>query len=74
VLEVRGKLLADVLRERQAALAPSLAMDDDLSSSPVEIIERECRGLAGSQAQPDQESDDGGIAPAHGRLLVGRVE
>ena len=41
---------------------------------PVEIIERECGHRSGSQTEPDQETNDGGIAQAQDRPPVGRLE
>ena len=39
VLKIGGNRLADIDRERHAFVLPALAADQDLSGSPVEVLE-----------------------------------
>src|SRR5262245_7541879 len=60
--QVRGEPLADILGQGQAAVALALATDEDLSRTPVQVVEFECGNVGGSEAQADHEAHDGAIA------------
>jgi hypothetical protein len=62
--EIGGYRRSDVGRQWQTLLGVPLAPHDDLSSSPLDVIEAEGRDFGGSQPEAGEQHQDGVVAPA----------
>jgi len=68
--QIAGQRAADVDRQRQAIVAVSLAVDQELAGTPIDVIEHETRNLAAAQAEPSHQDHDREIAPPDRRAPV----
>ena len=62
--QVIDQRLSDIDRQGQDIMPRSLAGDHDLASSPVHVIELQCRDLTAAQPEPRQQHQDREVAPA----------
>src|SRR5712692_10106360 len=63
--EIGGYRRSDVGWQWQALLGVSLATHDDLSSSPLDVIEAEGRDFCGSQPEAGEQHQNGIVAAAY---------
>ena len=54
---------ADVGRQRQALGAVALAVNDKLTSAPIDVVELKCGNLPRTQPETDERDQDRKIAP-----------
>ncbi len=66
--------LARLDRERQALDLRALAPHDELSSSPVDVVEAKAGDLTGAKAQATQQRQDGEVAPSERGSPVAAAE
>jgi hypothetical protein len=72
VAQVSDDRRADVCGQRQPVTAPALAADRDLAAPPVDVVQAEPGGFAGSQAHPGQQQQDRPVpAPGGGGRVAG---
>jgi hypothetical protein len=62
--QVGGHRLADIVRQREAALVASLSADRDLAGPPVDVLQAEVGNLAGPQAESEQGEQDCVVPPS----------
>ncbi len=68
--QVRNDRATDVTSEGHTTIAPSLAANVDLAGTPVDVVEIECRHLAGAQPETDKQPENRGVTPASGQAEV----
>jgi hypothetical protein len=66
--------LAGARRERHPVLAAALVVHRDQAGMPVQVVQGQGRDLAGPQAEPGQEHDDGVIPPPGSRGTVAAAQ
>ena len=66
-LQVGGERPADVDGQRQPVAPAALADHDQLPGTPIDVLERQRRDLAGAQSQPHQQRQDRVVAAADRR-------
>ena len=70
VQNVVGKRFADVNWQRHAVMEPSLAADQDVAGTPVNVVEPERDDLLAAQTEPGQQKHDGAIATSAAAVNV----
>lgn len=74
VLEIGGHGLPDIRRQWKPIRPRPLAMHQQLSSAPVDVIKGHGCNLAGPQAQPRQERENGSIPSTRCRVDVAAAQ
>ena len=73
--KVRGNRVARIRREGHTLDSVSLAVNDDLSSAPPQVVEPQVGQFGDAQAETSQRGDDGKIpAPCKGSAIAGRKQ
>ena len=68
IAQVVRQFFPDVGRQRQAVDASGLAPDDELASSPVDVVQAEGSDLASAQAEAGEQREDRQVPPP-GRVI-----
>src|SRR5260370_41690006 len=62
--------LTDILEDGKSILPAALASDRELPSTPVEILQAQCRNLSGPQPEPCKEQEHGVVAQFQGAASI----
>jgi len=72
--QVTGQCLAHLHRQRQSLLTPTLSTDDQITGTPVDVVEIQSGHLTSAQPQASQQDQDGVVAATDRTSVVAALQ
>ena len=73
-MQISSNRLPNIARQRQPRIRMAFAMEDELTRSPIDVVEVECRDLTTTKSESRQQNQDGEVTATHVGPAVATVQ
>ena len=73
-MQISSNCLSNIARQRQPRNSLAFAMEDELTCSPIDIVELKSRDLTAAKSESSQQKHNGEATPAHVGAAVATVQ